>query len=146
MIPIPTKLLRAEASLPIYGTEAAAGADLRACLDAPITIEPGQTILIPTGIAVAIPSGYAGLIYARSGLSVKRDLAPANKVGVIDADYRGEIFIPLHNHGQQPQTVEHGERIAQMIVTACPAAAFAPVDELTDTPRGSGGFGSTGDK
>ena len=101
MLSIRTKLLRETASLPTYGSDAAAGADLRACLSAPVTIAPGQTVLIPTGIAMEIPFGYAGLVYARSGLSVKRDLAPANKVGVIDADYRGEIFVPLHNHGSR---------------------------------------------
>ena len=146
MLTIRTVLLRETASLPTYGSDAAAGADLRACLDAPVTIEPGQTVLIPTGIAVELPAGYAGLVYARSGLSVKRDLAPANKVGVIDADSRGEIFVPLHHHGQNPQTVEHGERIAQMIVTACPAAEFVKSDALSDTARGTGGFGSTGNK
>ena len=146
MLTIRTKLLRESASLPTYGSGAAAGADLRACLDAPVTIAPGQTVLIPTGVAMEIPLGYAGLVYARSGLSVKRDLAPANKVGVIDADYRGEIFVPLHNHGKEPQTVEHGERIAQMIITACPASEFVQSDELSDTARGEGGFGSTGNK
>lgn len=146
MLSIRTKLLRENAAMPTYGTAAAAGADLHACLDAPVTIAPGQTVLIPIGIAMEIPAGYAGLVYARSGLSVKRDLAPANKVGVIDADYRGEIFVPLHNHGNEPQTVEHGERIAQMIITACPAAEFTPCEELSDTVRGEGGFGSTGTK
>ncbi len=146
MLTIRTVLLREGACLPTYGTAAAAGADLHACLEAPVTIAPGQTVLIPTGVAMEIPSGYAGLVYARSGLSVKRDLAPANKVGVIDADYRGEIFVPLHNHGQNAQTVEHGERIAQMIVTACPAAEFVQSDTLSDTARGTGGFGSTGTK
>lgn len=146
MLSIRTKLLRENASMPTYGTDAAAGADLHACLDAPVTIAPGETVLIPIGIAMEIPCGYAGLVYARSGLSVKRDLAPANKVGVIDADYRGEIFVPLHNHGSRAQTVEHGERIAQMIITACPAAEFTPCGELSDTVRGAGGFGSTGSK
>ncbi|MBR4428850.1 MAG: dUTP diphosphatase [Clostridia bacterium] len=144
MLTIRTVLLRENASLPTYGSDAAAGADLHACLDAPVTIAPGQTVLIPTGIAVEIPFGYAGLVYARSGLSVKRDLAPANKVGVIDADYRGEWFIPLHNHGTETRTVEPGERIAQLVIVPCMNAAFAEVEELDDTARGAGGFGSTG--
>ena len=144
MIPVNVKLLRKNAKMPVYGTEAAAGADLCAALDAPVTIEAGQTLLIPIGIAVEIPQGYAGLVYARSGLATKRNLAPANKVGVIDADYRGEIFVPLHNHGTIPQTVEVGERIAQMIITPFLAAQFIEAEDLSDTLRGEKGFGSTG--
>lgn len=144
MIPVPVKLLRENSKMPIYGTEFAAGADLCAATDAPITIAPGQTVLIPIGIAVEIPQGYAGLVYARSGLATKRNLAPANKVGVIDADYRGEIFVPLHNHGATEQTIAVGERIAQMIITPFLTADFIAAEELSDTPRGEKGFGSTG--
>ena len=141
---IAVKKLRANAVLPTYGTASAAGADLYACLENPVTIAPGETVLIPTGLAMEIPVGYAGLIYARSGLSVKRGLAPANKVGVIDADYRGEFMVALLNHGKQMQTVDHGERIAQLVITPVFTPGFLEVDELSDTARGTGGFGSTG--
>ena len=141
---IPVKKLHSEAILPTYGTEEAAGADLYACLDAPVTIQPGQSAFIPTGLALEVPKGCAGLIYARSGMACKRGLAPANKVGVIDSDYRGEIRVVLFNHGQQEQTVQHGERIAQMIITPVLTPAYAETEDLTDTDRGAGGFGSTG--
>ena len=141
---VAVKLLREGAKIPVYGSEWAAGADLYACLDEPVTLAPGETRMIPIGIAVEIPEGYAGLVFARSGLAAKRDLAPANKVGVIDADYRGEIFVPLHNHGRSPQTVESGERIAQMILTPFLTARFLRTEQLSDTPRGDQGFGSTG--
>ena len=144
MIPVNVKLLRENAKMPVYGTEYAAGADLCAAIDSAVTIEAGKTVLIPIGIAVEIPEGYAGLVYARSGLATKRNLAPANKVGVIDADYRGEIFVPLHNHGDTPQTIEPGERIAQMIITPFLAADFILAEELDETQRGDKGFGSTG--
>jgi dUTP pyrophosphatase len=136
--------LRAGAVLPQYGSDYAAGADLSACLPAPWDFAPGQTRLVPTGLAAEIPAGYAGLLYARSGLASKRGLAPANKVGVVDADYRGEIFIALHNHSTQPQTVAPGERIAQLVVTPFLRADFAETNTLSDTVRGDGGFGSTG--
>ena len=139
------KKLTDTARLPAYGSAYAAGADLYSDEGA-FTVAPGETHLTHTGLSIEIPEGYGGFIYARSGLATKRGLAPANKVGVIDADYRGEIFVPLHNHGQSTQTVEHGERIAQMIVTACPAAEFVQSDVLSDTARGTGGFGSTGTK
>lgn len=138
------KKLDARAELPVFGSEFAAGADLRACLDGDLTIAPGQTALIHTGLALEIPAGYAGLVYARSGLASKRGLAPANKVGVIDADYRGEVMVALHNHGAEDQTVGHGERIAQLVVTPFLAVDYEEADELTDTARGAGGFGSTG--
>ncbi len=138
------KKLDARAELPVFGSEFAAGADLRACLDGDLTIAPGQTVLIHTGLALEIPAGYAGLVYARSGLASKRGLAPANKVGVIDADYRGEVMVALHNHGAEDQTVGHGERIAQLVVTPFLAVDYEEADELTDTARGAGGFGSTG--
>ena len=143
---IRVKKLDARAELPVFGSEFAAGADLRACLDGDLTIAPGQTALIHTGLALEIPAGYAGLVYARSGLASKRGLAPANKVGVIDADYRGEVMVALHNHGAEAQTVGHGERIAQLVVTPFLAVDYEEADELTDTARGAGGFGSTGTK
>ena len=143
---INVKKLRPDARLPVYGTEFSAGADLCACLDAPVTLQPGETTLLSIGIAMEIPAGYAGLVFARSGLASKRHLAPANKVGVIDPDYRGEFFVPLHNHGPVPQTVEPGERIAQMILTPFLTAQFVEAESLSDTVRGAGGFGSTGTK
>ena len=143
---INVKKLRPDARLPVYGTEFSAGADLCACLDAPVTLQPGETKLISIGIAMEIPAGYAGLVFARSGLASKRHLAPANKVGVIDPDYRGEFFVPMHNHGPVPQTVEPGERIAQMILTPFLTAQFVETETLSDTVRGAGGFGSTGTK
>ena len=138
------KKLHPEAILPRYGSAYAAGADLCACLTQSCVIAPGQTVLVPTGLAMEIPAGYAGLIDARSGIAVKRGLAPANKVGVIDADYRGEILVALYNQGTEPQSIEHGERIAQMIVTPYLTADFVQADQLSDTVRGEGGFGSTG--
>ena len=138
------KKLHPNAKLPVYGTEFSAGADLHACLDAPVTLQPNETKLISIGIAMEIPVGYAGLVYARSGLATKRGLAPANKVGVVDSDYRGEFFVPLRNHSDVPQTVEPGERIAQMILTPYLTANFVEADTLSDTVRGEGGFGSTG--
>ena len=143
---INVKKLRPDARLPVYGTEFSAGADLCACLDAPVTLQPGETKLISIGIAMEIPAGYAGLVFARSGLASKRHLAPANKVGVIDPDYRGEFFVPLHNHGTVAQTVEPGERIAQMVLTPFLTAQFVEAESLSDTVRGAGGFGSTGTK
>lgn len=141
---IHVKMLRPGAQLPTYGTEFSAGADLYACLDEPLTIAPGQTVSIPTGIALEVPEGYAGLVYARSGLGVKQGLAPANKVGVIDSDYRGELLVMLHNHGQHSQTITHAMRVAQLLITPVLHPAYAQVDTLTQTARGSGGFGSTG--
>lgn len=141
---IRVKILREGAKLPTYGTAEAAGADLYACLEAPVTIAPGASAFLPTGIALEVPRGCAGLIYARSGMACKRGLAPANKVGVVDSDYRGEITVVLHNHGSQPQTVESGERIAQFIITPVLTPCYEAVEELSDTVRSSGGFGSTG--
>lgn len=138
------KKLKENATIPTYGSEYAAGADLYACLDGELTIQPGETVFVSTGIALEIPAGYAGLIYARSGLSCKRGLAPANKVGVVDADYRGEITVALLNHSKQPETIAPNERIAQMVIAPFLAAHFNEVDELSDTVRGVGGFGSTG--
>ena len=141
---IPVKILREGALLPAYGSPEAAGADLYACLEASVTIEPGKTAFVPTGIAMEVPKSCAGLIYARSGLACKRGLAPANKVGVVDSDYRGEIMVALHNHGDQSQTICHGERIAQMVITPVLTPAYEIVSDLNDTKRGTGGFGSTG--
>ena len=141
---IPVKILRWGAKLPTYGSAEAAGADLYACLEADVTIEPGKTAFIPIGFAMAVPKGCAGLIYARSGMACKRDLAPANKVGVIDSDYRGEVIVALHNHGTEPQTVTNHERIAQMVITPVLTPEYALCDCLDDTDRGAGGFGSTG--
>ena len=144
MASIPVKILREGACLPTYGTALAAGADLYACLEAPVTIAPGATAFITTGIALEVPVGCAGLVYARSGIACKRGLAPANKVGVVDSDYRGEIMVALHNHGDAPQTIEHGERIAQFIITPVLTPVYEVVEELSDTARNTGGFGSTG--
>ena len=141
---IRVKFLRPGASLPTYGTAEAAGADLYACLPEPVSIAPGATAFIPTGIALEVPKGCAGLIYARSGMACKRGLAPANKVGVVDSDYRGEIVVALHNHGAQAQTVSHGNRIAQFLITPVVTAAYEMAQELSDTARNAGGFGSTG--
>lgn len=146
MPPVAVKKLNPNARLPVYGSEFAAGADLCACIPAPVTIAPGETVMLPTGLAMEIPVGYAGLVYARSGLAAKRALAPANKVGVIDADYRGELMIALHNHGSTAQTIEDGERIAQIVITPFLTADFFESAELSDTRRGEGGFGSTGMK
>lgn len=140
------KKLDDKAIIPTYGTEFSAGADLYACMKNAITIEPNHTEFIKTGLALEVPVGYAGLIYARSGLACKKGLAPANKVGVIDADYRGEIMVALHNHSEVAVDVEPGERIAQLVITPFLTAVFNEVDELSDTVRGEGGFGSTGTK
>ena len=138
------KKLNENATVPTYGSVSAAGADLYAC--EAVTVASGETVLVHTGIAMAIPEGYVGLIFARSGLATKRGLAPANNVGVIDSDYRGEIMVALHNHGKADQAIEAGERIAQIVFTPYVAADFSVVEELDTTDRGAGGFGSTGKK
>ena len=138
--------LNEKAIKPTYGSQFAAGADLYACEGEEVTIAAGETRLIHTGLALEIPEGYAGLIYARSGIATKRGLAPANKVGVIDSDYRGEIMVSLHNHSSESQTIADGERIAQLVITPFLAVEFNETGELTDTVRGAGGFGSTGKK
>ena len=138
------KKLTPNAIIPTYGSADAAGADLYACINENVTIAPGETYLVKTGLSMEIPVGFAGLIYARSGLSTKKGLAPANKVGVIDSDYRGEIMVALYNQSDKPQTIEPGERIAQMVITPFIQGIFNEVDELSDTVRGEGGFGSTG--
>ena len=137
------KKLNEKAVIPTYGSPYSAGADLYSAMDE-ITIAPGETVLVKTGLALELPVGYAGLIYARSGLASKRGLAPANKVGVVDCDYRGEVMVALHNHSNIPQTVAAGERIAQLVVAPYIVAEFEETDELSETVRGEGGFGSTG--
>ena len=139
------KKLTKNAVTPTYGSEFSAGADLYAA-DESVQIAPGETKLIHTGIAVEIPEGLVGLIYARSGLATKKGLAPANKVGVIDSDYRGEIMVALHNHGSEIQAVSAGDRVAQMVIAPFIKAEYTEADELSDTVRGEGGFGSTGTK
>lgn len=141
---ISVKKLRPGAVLPTYGTEYSAGADLYACIEESVTIAPGTTVMIPTGLAMELPTGYVGLIFARSSMGVKRDLAPANKVGVVDSDYRGEFMVALHNHGSREQKVENGERIAQLVIAPVFTPGFTEVRQLSDTARGTGGFGSTG--
>lgn len=140
------KKLKEEAVLPTYGSEKAAGADLYACMEEAVSIEPLEAALIHTGIAMEIPDGYVGLVYARSGLATKQGLAPSNKVGVIDADYRGEIMVSLFNQSKETRVIEPGERIAQIVITPFLAAAFVAAEELNETGRGEGGFGSTGTK
>lgn len=143
---IAVKKLDERATLPTYGSEFAAGADLYALTDEEIVFQPDETKLVHTGLAMEIPEGYAGLIYARSGLATKRGLAPANKVGVVDSDYRGEIMVALHNHSNTEQRIAPSERIAQLVVTPFLKASFEEADALSDTVRGVGGFGSTGRK
>ena len=140
------KKLNERAIIPTYGSPYAAGADLYACIETEEIIKPNETKLIKTGLAIELPIGYAAFIYARSGLASKRGLAPANKVGVVDADYRGEVMVALHNHSSEAQTVGVGERIAQMVIAPFLKADFTVVEELSDTQRGAGGFGSTGTK
>ena len=141
---VAVKKLRPGAKMPTFGSREAAGADLYACLEEPVTIEPGKTVFLPTGLSMALPKGYVGLVYARSGLACKQGLAPANKVGVIDSDYRGEFMIALHNHGTEPRVVEQGDRIAQLVVTPVIQPDYYEADTLDETSRGTGGFGSTG--
>ena len=131
---------------PTYGTEYSAGADLYALLEEDVTIKAGETYLVHTGIATEIPEGYVGLVFARSGLATKKGLAPANKVGVIDADYRGEIMVPIHNHSAEDRVISHGERIAQMAIVPFLKVEYNEVEALSETVRGLGGFGSTGNK
>ena len=141
---VKVKKLDERAVLPTYGSEFSAGADLYAVCDDEVVIQPNETKFIRTGLAMEIPQGFAGLIYARSGLACKRGLAPANKVGVVDADYRGEVMVALHNHSTMAQTIATGERIAQLVIAPFLKAEFLQADELCDTVRGVGGFGSTG--
>lgn len=140
------KKLIPNATIPTYGTEFSAGADLYSGMTDAVTIAPGTTEFIHTGIAMEIPVGLVGLIYARSGMACKKGIAPANKVGVIDSDYRGEIIVALHNHSNVPVTIEPGDRVAQLVLTPYVTADFNEVEELSDTVRGDGKFGSTGTK
>lgn len=141
---INVKKLVPEAVLPTYGSEFSAGADLYMAGSDPVTVPAGETVLVHTGLAMEIPEGYGGFIYARSGLATKKGLAPANKVGVVDADYRGEVMVALHNHSQEDRVVEPGERVAQLVIAPFLKGEFSQVEELCDTVRGAGGFGSTG--
>lgn len=143
---IKVKKLKPDATVPTMGSKFAAGADLYSAEDADVVIGPSETKFIGTGLAMEIPEWYVGLVYARSGLACKRGLAPANKVGVVDSDYRGEIKVALHNHGKEAQTVEKGERIAQMVIAPYLSVNYEEADELSETERGEGGFGSTGRK
>ncbi|MDY3724073.1 MAG: dUTP diphosphatase [Candidatus Borkfalkiaceae bacterium] len=140
------KKLNERAVIPTYGSAGSAGGDLYSAEENDITVASGQTAFIGTGLAVEIPQGLVGLVYARSGLACKKGLAPANKVGVIDSDYRGEIKVALYNHGKEPQTVAKGERIAQLVIAPFVFAEYEETDDLSDTARGEGGFGSTGRK
>jgi dUTP pyrophosphatase len=146
MTPVKVKKLNENAIIPTYGTEFSAGADLYALPGDSITVEPHKTVMIHTGLSMEIPEGYAGLIFARSGLASKKGLAPANKVGVVDSDYRGEFMVALHNHTDEPKTVDGGERVAQLVIVPFLKAAFEEAEELCETARGAGGFGSTGTK
>lgn len=143
---VKVKKLKPGATVPTMGSKFAAGADLYSAEDADVVIEPSETKFIGTGLAMEIPEGYVGLVYARSGLACKRGLAPANKVGVVDSDYRGEIKVALHNHGKEAQTVEKGERIAQIVIAPYLSVNYEEADALSETERGEGGFGSTGRK
>ncbi len=138
------KQLNPGAKLPTRGSALSAGYDLYACLEQSVTIPPGETVPVGTGLAMALPEGWFAAIFARSGLAVKQGLRPANCVGVCDADYRGEYIVPLYNDSGAPRTVEHGERIAQMVLLPCRTLEFYLAETLDDTGRGEGGFGSTG--
>ncbi len=144
--PVRIMKLREKAMVPTYGSAFAAGADLYACIDGDVMVGPHETVMIPTGIAVEIPEGYAGLVLARSGMASKRGLTPANKAGLIDSDYRGEIVVALHNHSAVGAVVEDGERVAQLVIVPYLAAEFEVSDSLYETERGEDGFGSTGRK
>ncbi len=143
-VSVKLKKLNENAIVPKYGTEFSAGADLYACEGKEVIVAPHETVFVHTGIAIEIPQGLVGLVYARSGLASKRALAPANKVGVIDCDYRGEIIVSLHNHSNQPQTIADKERVAQLVIAPYYVADFQEAENLNSTDRGQGGFGSTG--
>ena len=138
------KRLNKSAIVPTRGSDYSAGYDLYACLDAASVIIPAHTtLLVDTGWAMEISRGYFGAIFARSGIATKRGLRPANCVGVIDSDYRGPVKVALHNDSNEPQTITNGERIAQLVIMNYSVVNFEEVDELEDTERGTGGFGST---
>lgn len=138
------KKLSKNATMPTYGSPFSAGADLYACLETSLEVAPGETRFVNTGLCAEIPQGFVGLVFARSGLACKKDLAPANKVGVIDSDYRGEIMVAIHNHGKETRLIENGERVAQLLIMPYVSANFVESGELSSTVRGEGGFGSTG--
>ena len=138
------KKLDERAQIPHYASDYAAGADLYAVADERITIAPQQTVFVHTGLAIELPASCVGLVFARSGLACKSDLAPANKVGVIDCDYRGEIMVAVHNHGTEVRTIANGERIAQLVITPYITAQFVESEELSHTVREDKGFGSSG--
>ena len=142
--PIKIKRVHPDAKLPAYATPDAAGADLYALAETTIEIPAGKTVTVHTGISMAIPEGCVGLLFARSGLAIKQDLAPANKVGVIDSDYRGEILVALHNHGEHTRIIENHDRVAQLAIIPYVTADLVETDSLDDTVRGSNRFGSTG--
>ena len=143
---IKVKKLNENAILPTYGSASAAGADLYNLPGADVVIPAHETVMVHTGLAMEIPEGYAGFLFARSGIASKRGLAPANKVGVIDSDYRGEFMVALHNHSNVDATIVGGERIAQLCILPVLQAEFLVAEELGETARGEGGFGSTGKK
>ena len=144
MMQLEIKLLRSGAQLPVFASDAAAGLDLHACLDEPLTLPPDGRVMVPTGLALALPKGTVGLVYVRSSLAVKHGLALTNSVGVIDEDYRGELLVALTNHSGEVYTIAHGDRIAQLVVTPYFRPELLAVDALSETRRGTGGFGSTG--
>ena len=143
-IDVKIKKLNENAKIPTYGTEFSAGADIYACIDEDVKILPGETATIKTGISVEAPEGFMLLVFARSGLSIKQGLAPANKVGVVDSDYRGEVIVALHNHSGEAKVVSNGDRVAQMVFVPYFKANFEETTSLSNTARGAGGFGSTG--
>lgn len=138
------KKLNDKAKLPCRATADSAGADLCACIDADTVLMPGERKLIPTGIAIAVPTGFGGFVFPRSGLSSKFGVSLANCVGVIDSDYRGEVKVPVINHSAEPYTINDGERIAQLVIMPVDLCEYGFCDELDKTERGEGGFGSTG--
>lgn len=140
------KKVRENATIPTRGTSGAAGFDLYACIDEPLTLNQGDTALIPTGIAIAVPNGYAAFIHSRSGLSVKRGICLLNSVGVVDSDYRGEVCVGVIKATKEPYTIEPNERIAQMVIKPVEIPELIECEELDETDRGAGGFGSTGTK
>jgi len=144
MIKVKIVRLKEKASLPAYATVHAAGMDVSACLDAPVTVDPSSSALIPTGLAIELPEGYEAQLRPRSGLALRHLISLPNSPATIDADYRGEVGVILINHGREPFTVNHGDRIAQMVVSKVDRVAFEEVDALSDTERGEGGFGHTG--
>ena len=138
------KILREGAKMPTRGTKVSAGLDLYALIENDLEIWPGETVKVPTGVAIALPNNTAGLIFARSGLAVKEGLAPANCVGVIDEDYRGEIIVALHNHSKTSSIIKNHDRIAQLVITPVLYEEVEEAESLSETERGEGGFGSTG--